>query len=179
MTHQQDPSCFTQKTHRNGRHGSRWLNHGRTPCGDHIDRAQPLLMTLWPLSVLTCTDTLKLLGPCYFIYSCAFPLPLSWLGCDQSPVAHFRQQGHFPPNNSVLEDKRTEGLYKAQKQMSFTESTILTHSLQVPLVATDEGVILLFFFFFFQIFRCFFLSLSFSNLLPKEVSWWSYGIGRG
>ena len=78
---------------------------------------------------------------------------------NQSPVAHFRQQEHFPPNNFVLEDKRTEGLYKAQKQMSFIEFTILTHSLQAPLVATDEGVILLrlFIIIFFSNLQVFFL----------------------
>ena len=120
-----------------------WLHPGRAWSRGHAGRPWPLLMASRRLSVLACTDTLKLLGPCYFAYSCSSPLPLRWLGPE--PISSWSlqaKQEHFPPNSFVLEDKRTEGLYKAQKQMSFTEFTIFIHSLQVPLVATD-GVILL------------------------------------
>ena len=98
-----------------------WLHPGRAWSRGHAGRPWPLLMASRRLSVLACTDTLKLLGPCYFAYSCASPLPLRWLGPE--PISSWSlqaKQEHFPPNSFVLEDKRTEGLYKAQKQMSFT-----------------------------------------------------------
>ena len=151
MTPRQDASCFTQKTRRNGHHGSQWPQRGPIGCdhtpGEHdpgaMQAALGPCLGLRDSSPWSCTDS-ETVGPPLFRLQLCFPTSSKMIGAwtNLQWITSGKQE-HFPPNSFVLEDKRTEGLYKAQKQMSFTEFTIFIHSLQVPLVATDEGVILL------------------------------------
>ena len=120
-----------------------WPHPGRARSGGHAGRPRPLLRASRLLSVVLHRHS-ETVGPPLFRLQLCFPTSSKMIGAwtNLQWITSGKQE-HFPPNSFVLEDKRTEGLYKAQKQMSFTEFTIFIHSLQVPLVATDEGVILL------------------------------------